>query len=240
MKRRAWIAAMAGLLAVAPALHAYDDPEEPSRLVVTADFNRDGIPDLAEVTAADGDAAVARVLTVLLGQRGGGFRAAGADSALGKDPQSLVVGDFNGDGIPDLLVGDGSGAVTELLGDGTGKLVSAGEIAHLGSVSAIAVADFNHDGALDLAIADSHDSVVTVLLGSSTGSFRTVWSFPLPVRGKFFRVFTADFNGDGLLDLAVTNEDDESFEVMLNNGNGTFTYAPQLSKLVDPNAHCAT
>jgi hypothetical protein len=110
----------------------------------------------------------------------------------------------------------------------------------MGSVSAIAVADFNHDGTLDLAVSDSRDSVVTVLLGDSKGAFRTVWSFPLPVRGKVFRVFTADFNGDGLPDLAVTNEDDGSFQVMLNNGNGTFTYAPLLSKLVDPNAHCAT
>jgi hypothetical protein len=229
---------MACLLATATAFA--EVPDEAPHLVVTADFNRDGIADLAEVSAPAGDAAGPRVMTVLLGMAGGGFRAAGADLALGRDPKSLVTGDFNGDGIPDLLVGDGDGAVTEFLGDGTGRLVSAGEIAHPGPVSAIAVADFNHDGALDLAVSDSQDSVVTVLLGNRNGSFHTVWSFPLPARGKVFRVFTADFNGDGLPDLAVTNEDDGSFQVMLNNGNGTFTYAPQLSKLVDPNAHCAT
>ena len=232
MRRIAWIA-IAGFLAVAPALLAEDRPDEASHLVVTADFNRDGIADLAEASAVSG-------LTILLGEPGGGFRAAGPELALGRDPKSLVTGDFNGDGIPDLLVGDAAGVVTEFLGDGTGKLVSAGEIAHLGPVSAIAVADFNHDGALDLAVSDSHDSVVTVLLGERNGSFHTIWSFPLPMRGKVFRVFTADFNGDGLPDLAVTNDDDGSFQVMLNNGNGTFTYAPQLSKLVDPNAHCAT
>jgi len=237
MKQVAWIA-MAGLLAVAPALLAEDEPDVSACLVVTADFNRDGIPDLAEV--ATGDPASPRSLTVLLGQPDGGFHFAGADLQLGRDPKSLVVGDFNGDGYPDLLVGDGEGAVTELLGDGTGRLVSQGEIAHLGSVSAIAVADFNHDGTLDVAIADSQDSLVTVLLGGAKGSFRQVWSFPLPVRGKVFRVFTADFNGDGLPDLAVTNDEDASLQVMLSNGNGTFTYAPKLSKLVDPNAHCAT
>lgn len=239
MKRIAWMA-MAGLLAASSALHAEDDPGEAPHLVVTADFNRDGIADLAEVSAPGGDAAAPRLLTVLLGRPGGGFLPNGLELALASEPKSLVTGDFNGDGIPDLLVGDGAGAVTEFLGDGTGKLISAGEIAHLGPVSAIAVADFNHDGALDLAVSDSHDSVVTVLLGNRNGTFRTVWSFPLPMRGKVFRVFTADFNGDGLPDLAVTNADDESFQVMLNNGNGTFTYAPQLSKLVDPNAHCAT
>jgi len=235
--RRIAFMAMAGLLAASSALCAEDAPETPAHLVVTADFNRDGIADLAEISAPAGGPGV---LTVLLGEAGGGFRNGGVELALGHDPKSLVTGDFNGDGVPDLLVGDGEGAVTEFLGDGTGKLVSAGEIAHLGSVSAIAVADFNHDGALDLAVSDSEDSVVTVLDGERNGSFRTVWSFPLPARGKVFRVFTADFNGDGLPDLAVTNDDDGSFQVMLNNGNGTFTYAPQLSRLVDPNAHCAT
>jgi hypothetical protein len=234
MRRIAWMA-MAGLLVATSAFA--EAPDAAANLVVTADFNRDGIADLAEVSGVSGGQ---RVLNVLLGEPAGGFRAAGPELALGRDPKSLVIGDFNRDGIPDLLVGDGDGSVTEFLGDGTGKLVSAGEIAHLGSVSAIAVADFNHDGALDLAVSDSQDSVVTVLLGERNGSFRTVWSFPLPMRGKVFRVFTADFNGDGLPDLAVTNDDDESFQVMLNNGNGTFTYAPQLSKLVDPNAHCAT
>jgi hypothetical protein len=236
MKQFAWMA-MAALLATSSAFS--EVPEEAAHLVVTADFNRDGIADLAEVSAPGGDNGAPRVLTVLLGRPGGGFLPNGLELALTSEPKSLVTGDFNGDGIPDLLVGDGDGGVTEFLGDGTGKLVSAGEIAHLGSVSAIAVADFNHDGTLDLAVSDSQDSVVTVLLGGANGSFHTVWSFPLPTRGKVFRVFTADFNGDGLPDLAVTN-DDGSFQVMLNNGNGTFTYAPQLSKLVDPNAHCAT
>jgi hypothetical protein len=58
--------------------------------------------------------------------------------------------------------------------------------------------------------------------------------------GKVFHLAAADFNGDGLLDLAVTYEDEESFEVMIGNGNGTFTYAPALSHTRDPNSHCVT
>jgi VCBS repeat protein len=60
----------------------------------------------------------------------------------------------------------------------------------------------------------------------------------LPRRGTEFHVATADFNGDGIADLVITNEDDNNYEVMLGNGNGTFTYAPELSHLKDPYSYC--
>ena len=110
----------------------------------------------------------------------------------------------------------------------------------LGSVVSIAVGDFDRDGMLDLAVSDARANTVTVLLGSGNGSFRPIWTFQLPMPGKVFHLAAADFNGDGLLDLAVTYEDDESFEVMIGNGNGTFTYAPALSHTRDPNSHCVT
>ena len=156
----------------------------------------------------------------------------------GHDPRAIVLGDFNGDGNPDLIVGDGDGSLIEFLGDGTGQLVPFGEIAHFGSVVSIAMGDFNHDGRLDLAVSDPRAGSVTVLLGAGNGSFQQAWSFSLPMRGIDFHVAAADFNQDGMLDLAVTNDDDASYEVMLGNGNGTFTYAPALSNVMDPNAHC--
>jgi hypothetical protein len=217
-----------------------DVPDETSALIVTGDFNRDGIADIAEATLPIGDRSGPSLLTVFMGRRDGTFRRASSHPALGRDPQSIVVGDFNGDGNPDLIVGDSDGAVIELLGDGTGNLVPAGEIARLGSVASIAMGDFNHDGVLDLAVSDSRSSSVTVLLGAGNGSFRPSWSFPLPMRGVVFHIAAADFNGDGITDLAITNDDDDSYEIMLGNGNGTFTYAPALSNVMDPNAHCPT
>ncbi len=156
----------------------------------------------------------------------------------GHDPRAIVLGDFNGDGNPDLFGGDGVGALFEFLGDGKGQFVPVGEIAHFGSVVSIAMGDFNHDGRLDLAVSDPRASSVTVLLGAGNGSFQPAWSFPLPMRGIDFHVAAADFNGDGIIDLAVTNDDDASYEIMLGNGNGTFTYAPALSNVKDPNSHC--
>jgi hypothetical protein len=234
---------LAGMVAPARAMAARpsdDDPAEAAPLIVTGDFNRDGIADMAQVTMPDGDPAGRRLLTVLLGQRDGGFQESGAALMLGSDPESIAVGDFNGDGNPDVIVGDGDGSVIELLGDGKGNLVPNGDIAHLSAAVSIAVGDFNHDGRLDLAVADSRSSNVTVLLGSGDGSFRSTWSFTLPRKGVVYHLAAADFNGDGIPDLAVTNLDEETFDVMLGNGNGTFTYAPALSKVKDPNAHCAT
>jgi hypothetical protein len=60
------------------------------------------------------------------------------------------------------------------------------------------------------------------------------------MQGAIYHLAVADFNGDGIPDLVVTNRDQDSFEVLLGNGNGTFTSEPSLSHLIDPNAHCVT
>jgi hypothetical protein len=179
---------------------------------------------------------------VSLGQADGSYKPMASRLALGHAPRSIAAGDFNGDGIPDLIVGDDNGALTLFLGDGTGNLVPAGDIARLDSAVSIAVADFNHDGIPDVAVSDWRASTVTVLLGAGNGSFRRTWSFPLKMRGTVAHISTADFNKDGVPDLAVVYEDDagSTFEVMLGNGNGTFTDAPELSFARNPNAHCAT
>jgi hypothetical protein len=216
-----------------------DAPEAASPLVVMADFNRDGITDIAQTSASEDDS-VPSVLTVKLGQRDGTFLSVPTTPAVGLDPKSIAVGDFNRDGNPDLIVGDADGSLIILLGDGKGNLVPTPNGIRLTSVASIAVGDFNHDGILDMVISDPHANTATILLGSGDGSFRSAWSFKLPMQGAVYHIAVADFNGDGIPDLVVTNEDHDSYEVLLGNGNGTFTSDPTLSHLIDPNAHCAT
>jgi FG-GAP-like repeat len=214
-----------------------DVPDEPGNLVAAGDFNRDGIADIV-ATLPDSEDSGQHLLTVRLGQPDGTFRSVDSHTVIGKDPRALVVGDFNGDGNPDVIVGDEDGVIREFLGDGRGNLVDAGKIATLGSVASIASGHFTHDGSLDLVVSDFQSNSAAILLGSGDGSFRLVWSFQLPRRGTEFRVATADFNKDGISDLVITSEDDYNYEVMLGNGNGTFTYAPELSHLKDPNSYC--
>jgi hypothetical protein len=212
------------------------------RLMVTADFNRDGIADTAEAALPAGDNAGPGVLTVSLGRPGGGFQPMTAMPVLGHRPRSIVACDFNQDGIQDLIIGDDSGSLMLFLGDGTGNMVPSGEIVHLESVVSIAVADFNRDGIPDLAVSDWRSSSVTVLLGAGKGVFQRGWSFPLRMRGTTPQISAADFNGDGIPDLAVIYGDDGAytFDVMLGSGKGTFTRSPDLSFVTDPNSHCPT
>src|SRR5262249_17263102 len=122
--------------------------------VVVGDFNRDGFQDLAIADEGSNPSAI----TVLLGNGSGGFSPGPAITA-GSGEFSLVMGDFNGDGIQDLAAGDsGTGSVSVLLGDGAGGFsVGSGSPFSLPSASgtvSLAVGDFNLDGIEDIAAAN--------------------------------------------------------------------------------------
>jgi len=216
-----------------------DDEDGHSRLMAMADFNRDGIADIAEVVQPT-DGSGNGILRVSLGQASGGFRLVSSSAVLGRASRAIVTGDFNEDGVPDVIIGDDDGALKLFLGDGSGNLVSAGDIAQLDSVVSIAVADFDGDGRADLAVSDWRGGSVTIFLGAGKGTFRRGWSFHLRMPATVARVSAADFNGDGIPDLAVIygDEDDVTFDVMLGDGKGVFVHSPQLSWTRDPNSHC--
>ncbi|MEK6289352.1 MAG: FG-GAP-like repeat-containing protein, partial [Acidobacteriota bacterium] len=84
----------------------------------------------------------------------------------------------------------------------------------------VAVGDFNGDGKLDLAVANELSAIVSILLGTGTGSFGAKTDFG--TGGLPRSVAVRDFNGDGKLDLAVANSGDNTVSILLGTGTGSF------------------
>jgi len=146
---------------------------------------------------------------------------------------TLGIGDFNGDGIPDLvLAGASQGTVALYFGKGDGTF-KAGPVTQAGlEPTGIVVGDFNGDGKADLAITEpavSGSTNVIILLGNGDGTFTTAPALT-GVGSVSSDLVTGDFNGDGILDLAVESagvSGPGQVNVFLGNGNGTFTQEPQ-------------
>jgi hypothetical protein len=205
--------------------------------VVSADFNGDGIPDLAVLDACSPNpdcGAKNGVVTTLLGNGNGTFTATATTPAGGYDPYGIVVGVFNGDGIPDLAVLDSNDStknfsITVLVGDGTGNFTIKTSGPFTGDHAfALATIDFDGNGILDLAVVNESSNSVTLLRGKGDGTF-TALPVSLATGIGPHAIAVADFNGDGIPDLAVVNDGSSAggtVTVLLGNGDGTFTASP--------------
>jgi hypothetical protein len=172
-------------------------------LMAVGDFNGDGKADLAIGNWLD------QTVSVLLGNGDGTFQpkvdySLGDGNSRSNGPNALVVGDFNGDGRQDIAVGNLTGAISILLGNGDGTFQTAATYpSGASTLMQIANFDFNGDGVQDLAIVDESGSV-TVILGKGDGSFQTPQQVATGCNGESIAV--GEFNGDGRADLAVTSE----------------------------------
>ena len=154
------------------------------------------------------------------------------DWGVGTNPVAMVTGSFNSDGNLDIAVANqGSNTVSILLGNGSGSFTPGVTLNTGNSPSALAVGDFNGDGHPDLVVANTADSSLTIFLGDGKGGF-TAASTLITQLGAVdpVSVAVADFDGDGRLDLAVTNYTTNTIAIFLGNGDGTFriTSTPSL------------
>jgi hypothetical protein len=134
---------------------------------------------------------------------------------------AVAVGDFNGDGKPDIVVANSGVAMS---GDSVGVLLNNGNGTFAaqtytvgGSPTSVAIGDFNRDGKPDIVTANANGTV-SVLLNNGTGAFGTAQNYTLG--GPANSVAVGDFNHDGYLDVAAAGSTET--DLLLNNGNGTF------------------
>jgi hypothetical protein len=196
--------------------------------VVVGDFNEDGKLDLAV-----SDQSTTKI-NILLGNGDGTFQMLhGYDTELG--PVSLTEGDFNNDGNLDLVsVSATTGDASLLLGNGDGTFQSAKNFgANYIDPVWVTAGDLNGDKNLDLVVVD-FTSTVSVFLGNGNGSFRKPKDYAAGRSGDYLlQASLDDFNGDGVLDLAVSDSGDQdgagaALSLLLGNSNGTFRHVKEF------------
>jgi hypothetical protein len=182
--------------------------------VITADFDRDGILDLA---ATDD---VSNEVAILLGLGDGTFTPNGTYS-VGSGPSSLCAVDVDADGALDLVVANrDSDDVSFLLGTGTGLFAPGGTASVNAGPQSVRPGDFNADGIVDLVTANGTSGDVSVLLGLGGGSFAPAVPYTVGTSPQAVRV--GDLDNDGACDLVVANYGSSTVSVRLGAGDGSF------------------
>jgi hypothetical protein len=204
----------------------YQTGETPEEVAI-GDFNADGILDLATPNLSSD------TVSVLLGNgaggRGDGTFAPKVDYPTGFSPYSVKAADFNSDGILDLVViNKQSATVSVLIGNGAGGLGDGTFSTKVDywvgfNPHTLVVEELNSDGILDLAVANWGSDSISVLLGNGTaghgnGAFSAKVDYSTGVGPK--GLVAGDFNSDGILDLAVVNEQPRSVSILFGHGTG--------------------
>jgi len=211
------------------------------RAVAVADFNGDGMLDFAVANTGD------NTISVFQGNGDGTFTQFANSpfhlAAGEQGPIAMVVGNFRNSTTPGLAVVNvttNNVAILEAVGgsafngaftEETGSPIGVGQLP-----VAIASGDLNADGFPDLAVVNQTDNTVTVLLNNGDGTFSTAAGSPLPTSSTPSGVAIADFTGDGLGDIAVTNNGVSTLGVYIGLGSGLFSTRLELSTSTGPGA----
>jgi len=169
--------------------------------IVSGDFDHDDIPDALTINQGSQAPDVA----VLLGQHDGtliGVENVTVDPNL---PVAGAIGDVDDDGLPDLVVADGSRDLRIYSSDPAAGFLTPRTLRSAGNVVAAGVGDFNADGRLDIAAVNNSTKNVSVFLAPTRGAGGPAQNYT--IGQGLSAVAAGDWNRDGRADLAVTLQD---------------------------------
>jgi hypothetical protein len=143
----------------------------------------------------------------------------------------VAIGDLNGDGKPDIVVANPSlNNVGVFLNAGSGALGPGTFLAVSGRPDSISLIDLNSDGHLDLllVVVGSGTSQLQVMLGDGHGGFAAPVAVPTGSVAPITNTIIADFNGDGISDIAFgINAPSPQIALLLGDGHGGLS-APRV------------
>jgi VCBS repeat protein len=210
-----------------PNTSGFDSPA-----VVATDLNGDGRLDLVvmhSIACFTAPCRAARSITVLLGNGDGTFQTP-REIDVGTGPNSMAVADLNRDGVKDVGIGGGNTEFSLLLGVGNGTfvrqpvvtLVPGGDL--FSACNDIAVGDLNRDNVQDLVVPLGNGEGNAILIGNGNGTFQVRSRIRIDETFAPLHVAVADYNRDGLLDIARTMGDGTNglMQILRGNGDGTF------------------
>jgi hypothetical protein len=182
--------------------------------LAVADFNGDGNLDIVVANENEDPSTV----SVYLGNGDGTFQAP-IDSNTTDYNEFVAVGDFNGDGKPDIVVIENP-SISVLLGNGDGTFQPPSDNNSFVGAHLLAVGDFNNDRELDVIVAGYFGSGdnIGVLLGNGDGTLQD--SLTSPLEYQPFGLAAGQLGHSGNLDAVVGYIG--AISVLLGNGDGTF------------------
>lgn len=190
-----------------------------------ADFDRDGKLDVVTVAPWQGSR-----IAFMWGKGDGSFKTPSQVHWVGLMNSNVIVGDFNGDNLPDLAV-TGASTFTVVINQGQRRFDNGKAYVLQGSPfqNTGFARDLNGDSVLDLALKTPLGIQVMLGSGNATFSYGPFTVVPFTAVGGITSIDDANLNGDAIVDMVLTDALSQQAISMLGVGDGRFTFASRQS-----------